>query len=179
LEAHFDARLAVAGEFLSDAAIDWRYNDDGSIYVTSLDFNFWIETLPEGQGYQFLTYWPFCDRAKEREALSFVNECNQTLPMVQFSLEPSQMRLYGHYALYLPSEIDRRTFVMTARRFAAIFASVIESDGAYMLAYEIEQKPARTLIGLSATTHLWRGQFTREFASNSPILLASQWAQKT
>ena len=153
LEAHFDARLAVAGEFLSDAAIDWRYHDDGSIYVTSLEFNFWIETLPEGQGYQFLTYWPFCDRAKEREALCFTNECNQTLPMVQFSLEHSQMRLYGHYALYLPAEIDRRMFVMAARRFSTIFASVTESEGAYLLAYEFDLKPSRGLVGIYSTTH--------------------------
>lgn len=153
MEAHFDARLVVAGGFLSDAAIDWRYHDDGSIYVTSLDFNFWIETLPESQGYQFLTYWPFCDRAKEREALCFTNECNLTLPMVQFSLEHSQMRLYGHYAQYVSADIDRRMFVMAARRFAAIFASVMESELAYLLAYEIEQKPSCGLVGIYSTTH--------------------------
>ena len=153
MEAHFHARLAVAGEFLSDAAIDWRCHDDGSIYVTSLDFNFWIEALPDDQGYQFLTYWPFCDSAKEREALSFVNECNLTLPMVQFSLEHSQMRLYGHYALYLPAEIDRRMFVMAARRFSAIFASVMESDGAYLLATEIQPNSSKVVAILYSTTH--------------------------
>ena len=153
MEAHFDARLAVAGEFLSDAAIDWRTHNDSSIYVTSLEFNFWIETLPESQGYQFQTYWPFCSSEKEHEALSFANECNQTLPMVQFSLEHSQMRLYGHYALYLPATIDRRMFVMAARRFSAIFASVMEGERAYLLSYEIEPKPARTFIGIYSTTH--------------------------
>lgn len=153
METIEDGRLGVIGEFLSDAAIDWRYHDNGSIYVTSLDFNFWIETLPENQGYQFHTYWPFCDSAKEREALSFANECNLALPMVQFSLEHSQMRLYGHYALYVPAEIDRRMFVMAARRFAAIFATVIESDGAYLLAYEIDVKPSRSPVGIYSTTH--------------------------
>ena len=153
MEALFDARLAIAEEFLSDAAIDWRYHDDGSIYVTSLDFNFWIETLPQNQGYQFLTYWPFCDRAKEREALSIVNDSNQTLPMVQFSLEQSQMRLYGHYGLYLPPKIDRRIFVMAARRFAAIFASVMQSDGAYLLACEMKQTPSCSIVGIYSTTH--------------------------
>lgn len=153
MEAHFDARLAVAGEFLSDAAIDWRYHDDGSIYVTSLEFNFWIETLPDSQGYQFLTYWPFCSTVKEYEALSFVNECNLTLPMVQFSLELSQMRLYGHYALYLPAEIDRRMLVMAARRFAAIFASVMDSDGAYLLTSEIGPNSSKVVTSLYCTVH--------------------------
>jgi hypothetical protein len=153
LEALLDARLAAAGEFLSDAAIDWRHHDDGSIYVTSLEFNFWIETLPESQGYQFLTYWPFCDSAKEREGLAFTNECNLTLPMVQFSLEHNQMRLCGHYALYQPAEIERRMLVMSARRFAAIFASVMESDGAYLLATEIETNPNKNLAILYSTVH--------------------------
>jgi hypothetical protein len=153
LEANYEARLAIAGEFLSDAAIDWRYHDNGSIYVTSLDFNFWIEALPDSQGYQFQTYWPFCDSAKEHEALSFANECNLTLQMVQFSFEPSKVRLYGHYALYLSADIERRLFVMTARRFAAIFASIMDSERAYLLASEIEPSSSKVVARLYCTTH--------------------------
>ena len=73
--------------------------------------------------------------------------------MVRFSLEHSQMRFYGHYAIYVPAEIDRRMFVMAARRFAAIFASVMEGERGYLLATKIGPNSSKVVASLYCTTH--------------------------
>lgn len=128
----------IVREFLDDAAIDWQQSDDGSIYITSLDFNFWIQPLPDGSGYEFFTYWPFCQGVRPDEALSFANECNLELQMIQFSVTSCGSRLQGHYALYVPDGIERRSLIHTARRFAEVFAEAVNSHGAYVLAVSLE-----------------------------------------
>lgn len=45
-------------EVLSDAAIDWKIDDNGSTYVTSLDFPFWLDVLGGGERIQELLRKP-------------------------------------------------------------------------------------------------------------------------
>lgn len=153
MEAVRKPLLGIAGEFLSDAAIDWQQEDDGSIYVTSLDFNFWILPLSDQGGIEFYTYWPFCEGVTSTEALSFANECNFAVPMAQFSAGPCLTRLLGHYALYVPSDLDRRNFIMSVRKFSESFAAAMNGPSAYLLAVDVTSQQKVALSIAPSTTH--------------------------
>ena len=153
MEAVCRSILGILCEFLSDSAIDWRHEDDGSIYITSLDFNFWIMPSSEGMGVEFYTYWPFCDGVRSDEALSFANECNLAAPMVQFSVSSCLTRLAGHYALYVSGNLDRRSFTVSVRKFAETFAAAMNGPNAYLLAIEFEPQQKSAFSTTASTTH--------------------------
>jgi hypothetical protein len=115
-------------EALSDAAIDWRIDVDGSTYVTSLDFPFWLDFLAEDEGFYFYTYCTVRESVGEAELLRFANECNLALPMIQFSASKCCQRFQAHYSLFKLEGIHQRSLLFAARRFAEIFMKVLQDE---------------------------------------------------
>lgn len=125
-------------EVLSDAAIDWKIDDNGSTYVTSLDFPFWLDVLGGGEGFYFYTYCSVREGVEEAELLRFVNDCNLGLPMLQFSASKCGRRFQAHYSLYKPEGLHQRSFLFAARRFAEIFMKVLEDEDNFVTGTDFE-----------------------------------------
>lgn len=125
-------------DVLSDAAIDWKIDDNGSTYVTSLDFPFWLDVLAGDEGFYFHTYCSVREGVGEAELLRFVNDCNLALPMVQFSASKCGRRLQAHHSLYKPEGLHQRSFLFAARRFAEIFMKVLGDEDNYVIGTDFE-----------------------------------------
>lgn len=85
-------------DVLSNAAIDWKIDDNGSAYVTSLDFPFWFDVLGGDEGFYFYTYCSVREGGGEAELLRSVNDCNLGLPMLQFSASTHILNAMNHSA---------------------------------------------------------------------------------
>lgn len=115
-------------EVLSNAAIDWEIDGRGSTYVTSLAFPFWLDVLPDDEGFSFYTYCTVREGIGELELLRFVNNCNHKLPMVQFCASKCGKRVQAHYSLYKPDGLHQRGFLFAVRRFSEIFLSAVKAE---------------------------------------------------
>lgn len=132
-------------DVLSNAAIEWTLDERGSTYVTSFAFPFWLDVLPDDEGFSFYTYCPVREGVAELEFLRFVNDCNQRLPMVQFSASKCGGRFQAHYSLYKPEGLHQRSFLFAMRRFNEIFMSVLKDEDNHVTALncDVEELPLR------------------------------------
>lgn len=140
-------------DVLSNAAIDWKIDDNDSTYVTSLDFPLWLDVLGGDEGFSFHTYCPVREGVGEAELLRFVNYCNLALPMVRFSASKCGRRLQARYSLHKPEGLHQRSFPFAARRFAEIFMKVLGDEDDYVTGTDFEPVEPDMSSRLWATAH--------------------------
>lgn len=138
---------------LSNAAIDWKIDDNGSAYVTSLDFPFWFDVLGGDEGFYFYTYCSVREGGGEAELLRSVNDCNLGLPMLQFSASKCGRRFQAHYSLYKPEGLHQRSFLFAAHRTAEIFMEVLGDEDNYVTGTDFEPVEPELSSRLWATIH--------------------------
>ena len=116
------ARLA---SLLEAAVIEFKIDPDGDIYASDgLEFPVWITIAEDKKLIAFFTFFD-PDGAGIEDALSFVNQINQSIVVVQFSWQAG--KLWGHYWLTYDGGIDVKHFIKMLRRFSGAFVSGIET----------------------------------------------------
>lgn len=125
-------------DVLSNAAIDWKIDDNDSTYVTSLDFPLWLDVLGGDEGFYFHAHCTAREGVGEAELLSLVNYCNLALPMGRFSASKCGRRLQARYSLYKPEGLHQRSFLFAAHRTAEIFTEVLGDEDNYVTGTDFE-----------------------------------------
>lgn len=123
-----DISIETVARLLDDAAIDNSLDDEGDLYVTGLQFNFWIRFNQETKLLQFHTFWDLLPDVTEAEALSCMSALNGTYVMLQFSLSPDASRLHAAYMFPTHDGLNPRFLFRTARMFAAIFYQAVHDN---------------------------------------------------
>lgn len=120
-----DASLEYVKAVLESAAIDYTENGDECVYVTGLQFNFWIFAQPERSVIDMVTYEQLPDGVDEFAALRCVNALNQKFVMVQFSLSECGERLNGRYLLSCRDGLAPAALLRGARMFSSVFHDAV------------------------------------------------------
>ena len=114
----------VAG-FLDAAGIDQVVQSDDSVYVTGLNFNFWIQSHADDHALTFYTNWPLRPSVSEDIALRFVNMLNTSKILVQFAHIAEKNLMAGHAWMSCKDGFSGTQMVRTATRFASIFGGAV------------------------------------------------------
>lgn len=115
------ARLA---SILEAAVIEYKIDPDGDIYASDgLDFPVWITIAEDKKLIAFFTFYD-PEGTGVGNALSAVNDINQSIVLVQFSWQAN--KLWGHYWMTYDGGIDVKHFIKMLRRFSGAFLMGID-----------------------------------------------------
>jgi hypothetical protein len=123
-----EASLEYVKAVLESAAIDYTENGDECVYVTGLQFNFWIFAQPERSVIDMVTYEQLPEGVDEFAALRCVNALNQKFIMVQFSLSECGERLNGRYLLSCRAGLPPAALLRAAQMFSSVFGDAISES---------------------------------------------------
>lgn len=126
--AESDVSLTTISSLLDEAAIDHSVEEGGCIYVTSSPFNFWISIDEDRKFLRFYSYWPVAIDTPEDRLLRFVNECNDSIILLQFSVTEDRQRFYGFYMMYYRDGVIRSQLLRIARLFSELFHRAVEHE---------------------------------------------------
>lgn len=114
-------------QILDEAAVEYRLDEDGDIYVTDLEFPFWIRFM---EGRKFLDFSTYIGAKRDGVASRLVelaNACNETVFLLSAHYDRETGRLYGQYVMPYQYGLVREHFLLVARRFGGSFRSVVST----------------------------------------------------
>lgn len=123
--ASADFSIDNVTQVLDDAVIDFTVTEDGGVYVTGLNFNFWIRHDEKGQLLHFTTFWDLRPEVSELEALQCANALNYEYIMAQFYTGADGRQMRAAYAFPIHEGFYPRFFLRAARLFAGVFRSAV------------------------------------------------------
>jgi hypothetical protein len=123
-----DVTPATIAAAFDAAAIDYTVEEGGNIYVTTFLFNFWISIDEDRKFLRFYSYWPVAIDTPEDRLYQFVNACNDSMILLQFSVTEDRQRFYGHYMMSYRDGVIRSQVLRMARLFSELFHRAVEHE---------------------------------------------------
>lgn len=125
MTSNLDLTTKALAEVLEAQEISFLEEPNGSLYVTGLEFNFWISICQEAKRLKLSTYWEFVEGVSEIEALRCANHCNRTYIFSQFSVSKCLERLNADQILQLQDGLQVAGIINSAECFAGIFNAAL------------------------------------------------------
>lgn len=120
-----DISIEKLASILDEAVVDYRREEDDSLYVTGMSFNFWVRYNSESKFLHLTTFWNFKPSVPEFEALQCANALNFEYAMAQFYSANDNSRLSAAYTIPTHEGLSARFFLRAARMFSGIYHSAI------------------------------------------------------
>lgn len=100
----------------------------GDIYVTGLDFNFWITADTDIGRVTLRTYWHFRQPIYELDALRCANHCNVSYIALQFSVRSAGERLAAAQVLPFDQFPGDDALIAIVKAFPIVFLAALEDS---------------------------------------------------